>query len=126
MGGYPRRHKPSRIISRRWRARRDRHSRHVRHGPEYARTKGPAGWLIIASGRWSRGGTAMPLLLSVCCPVVCPGVERFERNHESTPLLREAIATIVMTHDSEAAKLLETRVQRARVSFAYLLKRAER
>jgi hypothetical protein len=67
----------------------------------------------------------MPLLLSVCCPAVGPGVEGLERNGESTPLLREAIATVVMIDDSEAAKLLQTRVQRARVSFTCLLKRAE-
>jgi hypothetical protein len=68
----------------------------------------------------------MLLLSSVCCPVVCPGLERFESNRESTPLLREAIATVVVIDDSEAAKLLQARVQRARVGFACLLKRAER
>jgi hypothetical protein len=68
----------------------------------------------------------MLLLLSVCCPVVCPGVEGFESNRESTPLLREAIATVVVIDDSEAAKFLQARVQRARVGFASLLKRAER
>jgi hypothetical protein len=68
----------------------------------------------------------MPLLSSVCCPVICPGVEGFESNRESTPLLCEAIAAVVMIDDSEAAKFLQTRVQRARVSFACLLKCAER
>jgi hypothetical protein len=69
---------------------------------------------------------AMLLLSSVCCPVVCPGLESFESNRESTPLLREAIATVVVIDDSEAAKLLQAPVQRARVGFACLLKRAER